>query len=51
MESSEGEEWKDVLGYEGCYQVSSKGRVKSLSRPVKRGNISGMLKERIREPS
>lgn len=24
--------WKDVVGYEGIYQVSSKGRVKSLAR-------------------
>lgn len=24
------EEWKDIKGYEGIYQVSSKGRIKSL---------------------
>ena len=24
--------WKDVVGYEGLYQVSSLGRVKSLDR-------------------
>ena len=24
------EEWRDVVGYEGCYQVSSMGRVKSF---------------------
>lgn len=24
------EEWKDIKGYEGLYQVSNKGRVKSL---------------------
>jgi hypothetical protein len=28
----EEEIWKDVIGYEGLYQVSSLGRVKSLSR-------------------
>lgn len=28
------EAWKDVFGYEGCYQVSSIGRVKSLRRIV-----------------
>lgn len=28
------EVWKDVLGYEGCYQVSNLGRVKSLSRNI-----------------
>lgn len=27
-----GEVWKDVLGFEGYYQVSNKGRVKTLSR-------------------
>ena len=26
------EEWRDVAGYEGLYQVSSEGRVKSLER-------------------
>ena len=26
------EEWRDVVGYEGLYQVSSMGRVKSLER-------------------
>ena len=28
------EEWKDIVGYEGLYQVSSEGRVKSLDRTV-----------------
>ena len=28
------EEWKDIEGYEGIYQVSNKGRVKSLERIV-----------------
>lgn len=27
-----GEIWKDIEGYEGCYQVSNLGRVKSLER-------------------
>ena len=26
------EEWKDIKGYEGLYQVSSEGRVKSLEK-------------------
>ncbi len=26
------EEWRDVVGYEGYYQVSNYGRVKSLER-------------------
>ena len=28
------EEWRDVVGYEGLYQVSNQGRVKSLERKV-----------------
>lgn len=31
----EGEEWCDVIGYEGLYMVSSFGRIASLSRNVK----------------
>ena len=30
--------WKDVVGYEGSYQVSDQGRVKSLKRVVMRKN-------------
>lgn len=33
METKIEEIWRDVVGYEGLYQVSSIGRVKSLSRP------------------
>ena len=29
--------WKDIEGYEGLYQVSNLGRVKSLERKVKFG--------------
>lgn len=29
------EEWRDIPGYEGSYQVSTHGRVKSLERRVK----------------
>lgn len=28
------EVWKDIPGYEGCYQISSLGRVRSLDRTV-----------------
>lgn len=31
-EDNEEEIWKDIKGYEGIYQVSNKGRVKSLGR-------------------
>ena len=37
------EEWRDVVGYEGLYQVSDQGRVKSLER-------KGRRKERILKP-
>lgn len=30
IESIEGEIWKDIIGFEGLYQISSLGRVKSL---------------------
>jgi hypothetical protein len=42
------EVWKDIVGYEGHYQVSSIGRVKSLSRVVKsREGVFGNKKEII----
>lgn len=31
--------WKDIVGYEGLYQVSSEGRVKSLVRKGKRQEV------------
>jgi hypothetical protein len=33
----ESEIWKDISGYEGIYQISNLGRVKSLSRYTKNG--------------
>lgn len=39
IEDMEGEIWKDIEGFDGYYQISSLGRVKSLSREIynKRG--------------
>lgn len=34
------EEWKEIKGYEGFYQVSNRGRVKSLPREILRKNNS-----------
>lgn len=36
------EEWKDIEGYEGYYQISNKGRVKSVERTITR-NVNGNL--------
>lgn len=41
------EVWKDVQGYEGSYQVSNMGNVKSLERYVKRYGKDFLIKERI----
>lgn len=38
------EEWRDCVGYEGLYQVSSLGRVRSLDRYVRAKNGSQSLK-------
>lgn len=35
----EGEEWKDISGYEGIYQISSFGRVLSIPRKGTKGGI------------
>lgn len=41
------EVWKDIEGFEGCYQISNKGRVKSLARRC--GTV--LKKETIRKLS
>ena len=44
------EQWKDIKGYEGRYQISSLGRVKSL--PKKMGNGVGYMTDtKILHPS
>lgn len=45
----ENEVWKDVVGYEGLYAVSNKGRIKSLKRTVHHPiNGKSNLSERLR---
>ncbi len=39
--------WKDVKSYEGIYQVSDLGRIKSLERKVSNGMGFRIVKERI----
>ena len=45
------EEWRDVVGYEGRYQVSSMGRVKSLERTyIDKSGRKRTVKECILKP-
>jgi hypothetical protein len=44
------EVWKDAVGYEGVYQISSLGRVKSLSRVIKKWNGTRRIREKIMKP-
>ena len=39
--------WVDIKNYEGCYQISNKGRVKSLEKEVTSGGITRTQSERI----
>ena len=43
--------WKDCIGYEGYYQISNKGRVKSLPRKVRNGRGVKLTKEIIMKPT
>jgi len=46
--SNHQETWKDIPGYEGHYQASDLGRIKSLSRvTVKKNGVSMSVKEKI----
>ena len=42
--------WKDISGYEGCYQVSNHGRVKSLARQCWNGKTYYGIPEKILKP-
>jgi hypothetical protein len=52
METRESEIWKPIPGYEGLYEVSSWGNVKSLERIVKGSyrNLNQKVKEKILKP-
>ena len=44
------ENWKDIAGYEGYYQVSDLGRVRSLNRMVISGNATRTITGKILKP-
>ena len=47
-ETNKTEVWKDIKGYEGRYQVSNLGRVKSLERIIiKKNGVKQTIRERI----
>lgn len=45
------EVWKDIPNYEGLYQVSNLGKIKSLERKVKKYNGERIVRERILKQS
>ena len=46
------EEWRDIEGYEGLYQVSDQGRVKSLARTyIGKSGGEYPIKERVLKPN
>ena len=48
LEDFEGEVWKDIPDYEGWYQVSNMGRVKSVGRyRVQKGKSTAFVRSRI----
>lgn len=49
IEPIEGELWKDIIGYEGYYAVSNKGRIKSLSRDIQTSNRIIHTQDKIME--
>lgn len=51
MEDLENEFWVDIEGYEGYYQASNMGRIKSFGRTVIFGDRTRHTKDRILKPS
>lgn len=47
LEDLPNEEWRDVVGYEGLYQVSNMGRVKMLERKVLANKSIRTIKEHL----
>lgn len=49
LDDLEGEIWVDAIGFDGIYEVSSFGRIKSLGRWVSNGKSERWVKEKIRK--
>lgn len=49
VESLPGEEWRAVVGWEGLYEVSNHGRVRSLDRVVNGVRVKGRLMKPYRD--
>lgn len=49
LDDLEGEIWIDAVGFDGIYEVSNLGRIKSLGRWVSNGKSERWVKERIRK--
>lgn len=47
----ENEIWKEIPGYEGLYEVSNYGQIRSIKRLEKCGNKTRIRKERILKQS
>ena len=45
-----GVEWRDIPGFEGAYQVSNDGQVRSLDRDIAQGGYVRRWKGRILRP-
>lgn len=49
LDDMEGEIWKDIQSYDGYYQISNLGRVKSLRRLIWNGFSNHLTKDKIRK--
>jgi hypothetical protein len=46
----DGGEWRPVVGWDGFYDVSDTGRVRSVARVIRRRNVSQSIEEKILAP-
>lgn len=43
--------WRDINGFEGFYQVSNQGRVRSLDRTVDKAGVNKVVRGKVLRPS